>query len=589
MTEKKHVTALLILLFFILSTTVCAQPQDIPPVLYKLFDYGTVPDQVPFGSTHWYMWSALNPQSGAYNWAPIDKHLADEEGITITLPSGEVIPKPVVIFVVPHLSSDMCPGTFFQDCTPDWVYAQMDAAYPDDLRPRVCGRRVGHVLTSGSLQAVLPAYDDWLWRTRWIEFVRAFGEHYAENERIVALVAGTGLDGETQPAKTWVVDWRQLLGAQASGVEYRFAQNHVPDTLGEYVFSFPNDRIFLNMAPGGAARSWWAELARRYPDNVGKKNSGQQPDQDIHQGYGGWPGTWDAFVPGVDDLPVWTETAHSCGPDDWGYWALLQGLHYMPALMTLHSDWFTRLDPELLNWATAHLGGDVAQLDTVWAVLRETEYPYQGWGDGEGASGHVGDWQQGLTRLSQAEPVLSKDIPWEADPFYGRQCRRTGEGSYSKVGFSIDPRWIEASEGPYALHLIMLDYGTDMFKVGWTRADGSAAWAKMSKSNSGWRHFYFTLNNIDLAEGFHIDGLYDGPEYIHMVELYTDTTPTAPTPTATSGPSLYPTNTRYPTATYQPTFTPPPTCTPTRTVQPTYTARPTLTPRPTYTEQPNCI
>jgi len=582
-----------ILLLVVAQPVIAAEPV---PLLYKMFDYGTVPtEEVPFGSTHWYMWRDLNPRSGEYNWDPIEQHLIQEEGITVTLPSGEVIPKPVVLFIIPHLSDSACQNVAFIDCTPDWVYRAMDASDPSNPRPVVCGRRVGHELKSGSLRAVIPAYDHWYWRARWIDFVNAFCEEYAGDPRITAIVASTGLDGETQPAKTWFgVDWRQLLGSQASGVEYRFAQNHVPDTLEAYVSGLPDKRVFLNMAPGGEARLWWLELAQRYPNGVGKKNSGQQPDQDIHQGFGTYPGTWDAFVPGVDELPVWTETAHSIGSDEWGYWSIFCGLHYMPRLMTLHSDWFTRLDPEFLHWTVEHLGGKLADVHTVWTVLRDKEYPLQTWAEDKGASGHVGDWSQGLQRVSDAQVVWRDELPVEDPAYYGRQCRMVD----GRVGFEVAQEWISVSEGPYAVHIVLLDHGDDMFEVGWTRESGTPAWARREKSGSGWRHYYFTLNNIDLSEGVYIDSL-ESPEYVHMVEIYTDTTP-GPTQTALPGPSLYPTNTLYPTTTMYPTntryptFTPVPTCTPTRTIQPTYTSRPTYTPRatytprPTYTEQPNC-
>ena len=60
------------------------------PILYKMFDYGsdfqkTKPEWGPVGSIHWNLWRDVNPGRGAYNWNAIDKNLALEAPLKVTL------------------------------------------------------------------------------------------------------------------------------------------------------------------------------------------------------------------------------------------------------------------------------------------------------------------------------------------------------------------------------------------------------------------------------------------------------------------------------------------------------------------------
>jgi len=522
------------------------------PILYKLFDHGTdfqklMPELGPVGAVKFFRWDQINPAYNGFNWGVIDQALDEERDLKVTLLSGEEVPKPTTIFIIPSLSSSESGSTVFTDCTPQWVYQEMDKAYPDNPRPVIGGKKVGHALKQGSLTAVIPAYDSYLWRDRYLKMITAFGQHYANDQRITAIVMGMGLDGETQIVKSWLgVDWYALLGTQAAGVEYRFGNNHIPSVTLAYAAAFPNTVTYMNMAPGGMARGKWAELVMADPVRHGMKHSGMSPDIDSYQGYGGYIGSMDMIKQYTGQTSIWLETAHSIGDNEWGLWALYEGLDVNPSLLTLHSDWFYRLKPELIRWANSHLTGDITKLPSVWTVLRDLEYEPVFWGT-QGVSGKTGDWSQGLCRVSYAPRVWEKDLPVVGrSSDYGRQSRRTLFPDTPEILFAVSSEWLALHSGPYAVRLIYLDYGTDTLEVFWYDKAGREHWRIIYKADRGWTDLTLDIPNVDPSLGLAVRSAGDGDEYVHRFELIQQT---GPTPTSTPTITVTTTATRVPTAT----------------------------------------
>jgi len=509
-----------------LTVTPQGAPQlkaTVVPCLYKMFDWGTDyqtlhPEYGPIGSIHFYDWRAMNPSRGVYNWGIIDRELAKEAALRVTMLDGTELQKPVVIQVMVHLSS-ACDG--YNDRTPGWVYQ----GFGEELG----GRKVGHVLRNGDDVTCCPAYEQAAWRAAYADMVRALGARY--DGKVTAVVIACGLDGETQPIKDpWWAAFRAI-----SGIEYRWGQ-WVFECMDLYAEAFPSTPVFLNNAPGGKARKPRAEYAAAL--GIGLKHSGMQPAQDSAVGYGEYVGSWDMF----HDYPgsVWCESAHAIGfieGIEWGVYAYYQGLSFSPAAIDVHPELITRMPPAFLRWVQGKLV-DPGQ----WAVFRGMEYPVVMWGD-DGVSDHVGDFGVGIERLTENERVWRKDLPRDPGTYQGRQCRK------------IDGMmWLKAERGGIA-KVTLLDLGGSVCINGQAIAlADSGQWVTVSVE---------TGQNITI----------EGEGYVHMVEVVDVG---APTPAATA------THTPLPSATSQPTRTATPTMLPSRTsvATATPTLPPTSTPTP---------
>ena len=96
---------------------------SVVPVLYKMFDTGTDfqkenPEWGPVGSIQFVLWQEVNPGRDDYDWSVIDRMLALEEPLKVTLPDGREIPKPVVIQVFPYISGRPGWEAGYYDATP---------------------------------------------------------------------------------------------------------------------------------------------------------------------------------------------------------------------------------------------------------------------------------------------------------------------------------------------------------------------------------------------------------------------------------------------------------------------------------------
>jgi hypothetical protein len=528
---------------------------------YQMFDQeGTdfqslVPERGPVGSYQWATWATVNPERGKYNWSNIDARLRAVENMTVTLASGEVIPHPVIVTVMCYLSSAYgWSSAEFYDATPQWVYREMGD------RPEVGGRLVGHKLTGCGYVAVMPAWDSYVWRSAWLDFVKAFGEHYANDPRVSGIVISTGLDGETQPIKNYHCQWETIIDEQAPGTNYRFSQLW-RDTMLAYRNAFPNTQLWIdNVAGGSGTRKASSDYAATL--NIGLQNSALTTDIDSHTGYGGWTGQWDMERTYSQTLNMNFETRLGYGSKETMYWTYLAGLHYHPDVITVHPDYLTVLDPATLGWVNSHIGVTLEDTPSVWIAFRDYEYPKVSWGSNnqEGASGAMDDWSFWITRIKGG--IRTFALP--EHEMYSRQARTTDD----TIVLNIDDGFVRPN---YEACLVYVDSGTDYIRVDW-----STGWALRQKHNSGeWVTWNFPLHAYEPSYDIVIDSTKDGIEIVHMLEvigLWTVYTPTlSPVPSATIPP--IPTRTKTVTATISPspqptTITP----TATRTGTPVYGA-----------------
>jgi len=540
---KKTVVILLFLMLVFPIRCYAEQPQPVT-ALYKFFDSGTDfqktrPEIGPVGGVQFFLWEDVNPSSGVFNFDSIEQQLDRDRGLFVTLSDGTVVPKPIVILPITHISSTSYPAwsdTIFYDATPGWVYDGIDNI-EDSPRPIVHGQKVGHVLTSGGQTAVLPAYDHWYWRARYYDLIRALGKKYDNDPNVTCFVVSTGLDSETHPVKSWSgVDWGTVLIYQASAVEYRFGNNLIPEVCDVYHEAFPNTALTLAGLPG-EGRMKWADIAAEYDGHIGLHYAGVQPEQESYQGYGDWTGLWGPVNAYSDTLPIFPESVHDIGQEEWRYWAVYFAMHHRPVAFDMHPGFF-ELPDYVLKWANDHLGQDIGALPSAWSVLRDWKYPKVSWGTG-GSSDKIGDWGVGLQRTSGGERVFKEELPAFQDHIYARQCRTISNMMY----FSVSPEWYESNPGPYHLILSYMDYDTDKLSISWTMTTKGTGRNVITKQNMGWTDTSIILYDIDITEEIIIDGMHDGEEYIHKVEVYQDTDNITPVPTAipTVQPNVTPT------------------------------------------------
>ena len=582
------------------------------PIIYKMFDTGTdyqhlKPEWGPIGSVQFYLWEDINPAPGVYNWAPIDRGLAAEAALKVTLPDGREIPKPVVLQIFPYISSAAGWQAVFYDATPRWVYDQIDAANPENPRPVVYGRKVGHALRGCGTTAVLPMYDSPIWREAYYQMVRAFGARYGDHPQVTAVVINTGLDGETQPVKDWYCSWETYLDQQAGGVRYHFGK-FVSEAMAVYRQAFPRKPIFINNAPGGSGmRKATSDYAATFTPPIGLKNSSLWIDRDSHQGYGNFYGMWDLVNTYSQTLPIWLESAYGLGGKEHRYWTWIAGLHYHPDAIDVHPEFLSQSEPEWLRFVVAHLGVNIQNTPDVWTVLRDAEYPLQSWGTG-GVSGKVGDWFFWLYRREEApqsatERVWRENMPAAKEHVFSRQTRRTQQAKNQiYMSFDIDdgypfvaqkPIDVEGGNVYYNVYVTLLNIGNDTFALQYRNWNGDIVSQVKRKGPAlgtvnDWvtvsflvRDGYFN-NNMPGNCDFRISCEGDGDEYIHMVRV-AGGWGTPPTPTMTP----LATNTPFPTSTPRPSATPLPTPTgPTLTPSP---SPPRPTPAPTPTPIPGAV
>lgn len=500
------------------------------PIIYKLFDEDGTDWQpilgIGVGSMFYGDWEHVNPARGIMNWSYIDRKLDVNAGLKVTLPNGQVIPKPGVIQVHISLSGGWNWNGFY-DATPTWVYEDM-IARGDPVRPATMnGRLVGHKLVAEGIEMAIPAYDSAYWRQCFYDMVTMLGDHYNNDPRITAVDICVGLDGESQAGKDWLgVSWNEVIMDQAGDVPYRYA-NWIYQTMEAYRLAFPTKPIYVLNGAGGGIMAGTADYATEFKPPIGIKNCGLGPDKEGAQGYGDYVGAFDKYAEYSGVLPIWFESAFVLGAED-SYWTFVHGLSYKPDAMDL-LDMFFQGDvrPEDFQWVSRYLGKTISTTPDVWCVLRDWEFPKQTWGDGDGASGRMGDFTYWLVRKDIAGAVAPRvwreQIPNAPDSVYSRQCRRTdlanGNGA---MAFDVADRY--ASGRAYIISVILLDHGMDYIGLQYRNILGQTVTTNKRKNNMGqWVTVTFLLEDAVFTNG--LDGVdfklvaNNSDIYIHRVTV----------------------------------------------------------------------
>ncbi len=584
---------------------VLAQQDPVVPIIYRFFDWGTDwqnlrPEYGPIGSLQFVFWDVMNPAPGVYDWSRVDRELDKERPLRVTMPDGRVIPKPVMYQIHLYTSSRSEMGwtdiTFF-DNTPVWVYDRIDAENPNNPRPVVHGRKVGHTLRCEGNTAVLPMYESRTWQNAYWDAVRAFAARYGNDPVINSLQINVGLDGETIPIKDWYCDWEQALDQQLPGVRYRF-NIFVYDTMDVYRAAFPTKAIFIPNAPGGSGvRKATSDYAANEVDPpIGLKHNGLSIDQDSHQGMGDYVGLFDMINYYSMTLPIFLETHHGLGSPADCYWVLLAGLHYHPDAIDVHSDFMDKVSPDVLRWAGLYLGRTLQDTPSVWTVLRDAEYPIYMWDQNNGISGKIGDWTFWLYRRDvpggNTVRLYKADLPSAAQShMFARQARRTDQArGQTYMYFDIADGYPYVGQKPssepdgtvsYEIQVSFINRGTDALALQYMNYRGELVTRRIQKGSAlgaadSWVTYKFSINdayfNNNMANGaadFRLSCENDGDEIVHMVDVRgywgRPPTPGPATPTSTPSRTATPTITRTPVT---PTAGPSPTPTLTGTPAP---------------------
>jgi hypothetical protein len=550
----------------------------IVPILFKLFDWGTDfqrqnPQYGPVGSVQFVLWEEVNPAPDVYDWSKLDRNLAKEAGLRVTLPDGRQLTKPVIIQVFPFVSSQPNWKATWYDATPAWVYERIESSPAGTPRPVVEGHKVGYALQGCDTTAVVPMFDNVLWREAYYKMIRAFGARYDKHPQVTCVVANVGLDGETQPAKDLHCPWNAQLDKVAPDVRYQFIP-YMTETMATYREAFPTKPLFISNAPGGSgARQETADYAASLKPPIGLKNASMWVDMENYQGYGTYVGMYDIINTYSLTLPIWLESVFGQGDKEGRYWAFMAGLHSHPDLMSLHQEFLTQSDPAWLSFVVRHLGVRLDDTPDVWTVLRDTEYPLQSWNKG-GVSGHMGDWTFWLYRLegapqSATERVWRKDMPAAKESIYSRQARRTQQGKGQLyMSFNVDDGYpyvkssAVAAGASYLVEVTLLNLGGDTLALQYRGAEGEVISQVVRKGAAlgpvgEWVTVRFLVsdghwaNNMPGGADFRFSCEGDGDEYVHMVRVegraksvpapsatspVVATTTLAPLPTATPAP-----------------------------------------------------
>jgi len=231
------------------SRTPAALPNENPQpevILASAFPPGyPTPVSIPYGQNNWANsdWQTEHPEYGpigssdVFGWQlctldRIEEYLTTAASHTVNLPTGEVIPKPVVLSFN-YAYSTGYPGWSWgwYDNTPEWVYDLVEAAgYGErpymgegDLR-----RKVGHLLdTDGDGPdpgVACPMYDNPIWQQAMQESLMQIGAIYDSDPRLSAVMIPTGIDGEVMETKN-----RYATGVDGTGELEEATSNTIVD------------------------------------------------------------------------------------------------------------------------------------------------------------------------------------------------------------------------------------------------------------------------------------------------------------------------------------------------------------------------
>jgi len=480
--------------------------KDVPSDIYVMHGFSGGADRVTLFAT----WASLNPSRGRYDWTRLDAYVAQHQAVSL---------------MVTTQRSGYYGNDIYIDDTPGWVGGTRRIAVGDKM-------------------LVLPAYDSAAWQKAYRDFVAAFGAHYDDNPKIIAVTVGMGLDGETHAYKRGT--YGDIVNEALPGYLPAF-EKYGKECVVWYANAFPKTRLYCANNPGGQAfRKALLGVMIQY--HVGIKNAGLQVDNPTGWGpntYETPGGCYPIWGPAKDlggTLGLWIESQSGNVNKESVHWAILYALPFKPDAIDLHKEWF---DYDLA-WAREYMQSPPG----VWVVFRDDEYgPYFSNIAPDSKyylSGRPGDFEFGLRNSTDAVRVWRKDLPETCH--YQVESRQVRQGEF-------------VLDADIAGRLVRVCYLDTDAPIEIRSGQESHTFGGGGSGRMLWHEHTFD------APAY---AMYISESTLHMVELLA-----APTPTATPSATATDTPTSTPSATATETVTP--SATPTAVVSKTETtATPTI-------------
>lgn len=475
----------------------------IAPVIYAFYEWrGTdftnlYPDFPAIGSQPVFAWSQVHIGPNNFDWSVVDNYLARSAGMTVTLMTGEVVSKPIILEFTsnesevyssqiahdPSYANSVDPWAAriaFHDYTPQFVKNAISASL---IRPITYANTAGQIQTitndGGSYLvdvlpgfgacitrtvAIVPKYNNATWQMYYKQFLTALGARYGNHPQIQAFVFGPGMDEEFGMQTKDFFECNTRANPYQTDVSYFDAivrPGITGDLLDTARQAFPNKPVMLQFTGMGKDR---AEIAMQqgYAFPVGLKQATLTHDNN-NQWQNNNVGTLQIMDRFSQTTYIGWENAYAyTGPPPQGiqirYFTLLAGLMQFPSYMDFIGNWMIDWDLNdwgLLGFAESYLGRTITNTPDIWVALRDTDYyPPQGGGALKYGGWHD-DFTYALHRVGEESGVnnpVIKRAGMAAAPYsistatqahiYSFIARRTDNASGNNtMSFYADPRW----------------------------------------------------------------------------------------------------------------------------------------------------
>ena len=544
------------------------------PVMYIMHDFRNRdmqrerPDFGPLGAWIWWKWNDIHVGPGLFDWSIIDSYLDQSSQYTITLPSGQVVPKPIAI------SIEIYPD-INQDTTPEWLYRRF---IPN--APQINGDYYGWTADGDAdgpcPPAGAPRWGDPVWEEFFKEMVTALGERYNNDPRVNSVWICSGLYGEL------------ITGFTNCGFRYDFSRNGdfgkwILRSMDTYRKAFPTKPVYMINSGGGYDRLATTERAASYTPPMGVKHNTLNYDLPNEYGKLGMSGVglMETINPVSTTIPIAFEHYFAAMPHQ-TYWATMNGLAHHADLFDFpyYPDKFHIFDAiaALRNLAHGYnqwdfigryLGQSIETTPGVWIMFRDTQWPVdvREW---NGTICAPRNWEMGednkdfsfwLSRLDApggrtlelVRPIgvnlshkecydpanvrFENELPsaLQSDIYGYYALRRTNEATGDRYFYlNVADNWPAAAQLPranggaaaYDVTVTYADKGYDSWGLTYTAYDGTTRTLTVPKGNSlvwktkTWRITDMYLNNgLSQRDDLRLDSMGDGDDYFHMVHI----------------------------------------------------------------------
>lgn len=544
------------------------------PMIYVMHDHDNRdyqherPDLGPLGAWIWFGWDQIHIGPGEYDWGVIDSYLERASAYTVTLRSGEVIPKPVA------LSIQVYPGVGM-DLTPEWIYRRF---IPD--APMLDGDYVGYVADpdgDGPCPALgAPRWGDLVWEEFFKDMVMALGERYENDPRVNSVWICTGLYGE-------FISEFSHCGTRYPVDPGGAFKNWVLNVMDTYRQAFPTKPVYVINSGRGYERMVSTQRAWSYHPKMGVKHNTLNYDlpNEYNKGSMAGMGLMETINPYSTTMPIAFEHFFAANPHQ-TYWATMNGVAHHADLFDFpysHTGWhildqIAALDDLLHGYdhwefLDRYLGQTIASTPGVWIIFRDTQWPYdvrewngsycapRDWEHGEDNK----DWGYWLYRINApggqtAELVrplgvnlnhpecneeannryLAEMPPSLSESIYGYYAlRRTDQASNNRYFYlDVDNDWPYWGEVPqtaggtatYVITVVYADKGSDTWSLIYKTYNGTERALVVTKGNTNtWKAQTWQVDDMYLRDNFgygdeiRLDCRGDGDDYFHLVHL----------------------------------------------------------------------